>query len=313
LAKVRNGPFGFQALSYELGGLRNPTSQRRCAGRSGVMNMTTAISAFNFPAKFARSFFVVFVAVSLIPNPRCVSAQSAPAQAPKIESPPSTSTGANRSESTLSPEQFGDLQMVRKQYQAAIQSYGQAEPKTATIWNKIGIANQQMFINEEAKKDYQTALKLDPKNPDVMNNLATVYYSLKEYSYAEHMYRKALKHNPKSALIYKNLGTDLLAQDKFKKGWDCYQTALSIDPEIFERINLLRIGEPTATQKRGAMNYYLAKSYARVGMPDLAVGYLRMAIDEGFTDRKRVLADKEFANLRDVVSFQQLIAEQSRQ
>jgi len=203
--------------------------------------------------------------------------------------------------------------VVRKQYQAAIQSYLQVSPKSPTVWNKMGIANQQMFINEEARKDYGIALKLDPKNPDVMNNMATVYYSLKEYSHAEHMYRKALKYSPKSALIYKNLGTDLLAEDKFKKGWDCYQTALSIDPEIFERINQLRIGEPTPTQKRGAMNYYLAKSYARVGMPDLAVGYLRMAIDEGFTDRKRVLADKEFASLHDVIAFQQLIAEQTRQ
>jgi Tfp pilus assembly protein PilF len=203
--------------------------------------------------------------------------------------------------------------MVRKQYQAAIESYMQVSPKSASIWNKIGIANQQMFITEEAKKSYRIALKLDPKNPEVMNNLGSVYYSLKEYSYAEHLYRKALKINPKSALIYKNLGTDLLAEDKFKKGWECYQTALSMDPEIFERINQLRIGEPTPTQKRGAMNYYLAKSYARVGMPDLAVGYLRMAIDEGFTDRKKVLADKEFASLRGLSSFERLLAEQQVQ
>jgi Tfp pilus assembly protein PilF len=215
--------------------------------------------------------------------------------------------------SNLTPEEFGDLQMVRKQYQAALEAYMQVSPKTATTWNKIGIANQQMFITEEARKSYKTALKLDPKNPEVMNNLGSVYYSLKSYGDAEHMYRKALKISPKSALIYKNLGTNLLAENKFKKGWECYQTALSMDPGIFERINQLRIGEPTPTQKRGAMNYYLAKSYARVGMPDLAVGYLRMAIDEGFTDRKRVLADKEFASLRGLSSFERMLSEQQMQ
>jgi len=203
--------------------------------------------------------------------------------------------------------------MARKHYQAALAAYMQVPSKTASIWNKIGIADQQMFMNDEAKKNYERALKMAPRNADIINNLGTVYYSLKEYSDAEHMYRKALKYNPKSALVYKNLGTALLAQDKFKKGWDCYQTALNIDPEIFERINQLRIGEPTPTEKRGAMNYYLAKSYARVGMPDLAVGYLRMAIDEGFTDRKRVMADKEFASLHNIVAFQQLIAEQTVQ
>jgi len=118
---------------------------------------------------------------------------------------------------------------------------------------------------------------------------------------------------PKSALIYKNLGTDLLAENKFKKGWDCYQTALAMDPEIFERVNQLRIGEPTSAQKRGAMNYYLAKSYAHAGQPDRAVGYLRMAIDEGFTDRKKVLADKEFASLRGFTPFEMLISEQQIQ
>jgi Tfp pilus assembly protein PilF len=203
--------------------------------------------------------------------------------------------------------------MARKHYQAALQSYVKVSPKTAAIWNKIGIAQQQLFVTDEARKSYQVALKLDPKNPDVMNNLGSIYYSLKEYGDAERMYRKALKVKPNSALIYKNLGTDLLAQNKFKKGWDCYQTALKIDPEIFERINQLRIGEPTPTQKRGAMNYYLAKSYAQVGMPDRAVGYLRMAIDEGFTDRKKVLADKEFASLHGISAFEQLISEQQVQ
>jgi len=262
-------------------------------------------------AKLSSSTLFAALSFALVP---VVPAQNAiPAQAPAIQSQSATTATASQPESSLAPEQLGDLQMVRKHYQAALAAYMQVPSKSAPIWNKIGIADQQMFMNDEAKKNYERALRMDPKNPDVMNNLATVYYSLKEYSYAEHMYRKALKYNPKSALFYKNLGTDLLAQDKFKKGWDCYQTALSIDPEIFERINELRIGEPTPTQKRGAMNYYLAKSYARVGMPDLAVGYLRMAIDEGFTDRKRVMADKEFASLHSVVAFQQLIAEQTIQ
>jgi tetratricopeptide (TPR) repeat protein len=203
--------------------------------------------------------------------------------------------------------------MARKSYQAALQDYRDVPDKTAAVWNKIGIASQQMFIMDDARKSYQMSLKLDPKNPDVINNLGTIYYSLKEYAIAEHLYRKALKIRPKSALIYKNLGTDLLAEDKFKKGWECYQSALAIDPEVFERINQLRIGEPTPTQKRGAMSYYLAKSYVRAGMTDRAVEYLRMAIDQGFTDRKKVMADKEFASLHGMAAYEQLLAEQRMQ
>jgi tetratricopeptide (TPR) repeat protein len=246
--------------------------------------------------------------------PTLLKAQSAdPAPPPQSQTPIGTSGAVSPPQITLSPEELGDLHMARRRYQAAIQAYHQVPRMTPVIWNKIGMANQQMFILEEAKKNYETALKMDPKNADVLNNLGTVHYSLKEYGSAERFYRKALKINPKSALVYKNLGTALLAENRFKKGWDCYQAALAIDPDIFERNYQYRIGEPTPAQKRGAMNYYLAKSYVRVGMTERAVDYLRMAIDEGFTDRKKVLADKEFASLHGVSAFEQLISEQRMQ
>jgi tetratricopeptide (TPR) repeat protein len=234
-----------------------------------------------------------------------IAAQTAPAHPDAVATPPLTP-----GEASMNPEDLGNLQLARRHYQGAIAAFTQIPRKSAVVWNKMGIAYQQMFLTDEALKCYEKAEKLDPKNPDVLNNLGSVYYSLKEYSIAEHYYRKAIKLEPKSALIYKNLGTDLLAADKFKKGWNCYQTALAMDPEIFERANQLRIGEPTATMQRGAMNYYLAKSYAQVGMPERAVDYLRRAIDEGFTDRKRVLADKEFASLRGSAAFDRLISEQ---
>jgi len=213
----------------------------------------------------------------------------------------------------LSPVELGDLHMARRRYQAALEAYRQAPLDNAEIWNKIGIASQQLFLLQDAKKSYEMSLRKNPKSPDVLNNLGTVYYSLQQYGNAERLYRKALKLRPKSALIYKNLGTDLLAANKFKKGWDCYQAALAIDPEVFERTNVLRIGEPTPTQKRGAMSYYLAKSYVLAGMTDLAVDYLRMAIDEGFADRKKIMADKELASLHGVTAFERLLSEQRMQ
>jgi tetratricopeptide (TPR) repeat protein len=214
-------------------------------------------------------------------------------------------------EAALSAEELGDLHMARKRYQAALEAYRRA-PVSAAVWNKIGIAEQQMYLMNDAKKSYEASLKLNAANSDTLNNLGTVYYSMQQYGTAEKLYRRALRLKPRSALIYKNLGTDLLAANKYKKGWDCYQMALSIDPQIFESAALLRIGEPTPTQKRGAMSYYLAKSYVMVGQNDLAVEYLRRAIDEGFTDRKKILADKEFASLRGVNSFEQLLTEQQQ-
>ena len=253
------------------------------------------------------------VAVALV----CLS-PTAPAavlgqDAVPVQLPQPTSTTVAHPAVSLSEEELGDLAMAHRQFQAALEAYRKAPVKTAVIWNKIGIASQQMFLAQDAKKSYEASLKLDPKNPDVINNLGTVYYSQQQYGPAEKLYRKALKIKPKSALIYKNLGTDMLAEGKFKKGWDCYQAALAIDSEIFEKTNLMRIGEPTPTHKRGAMSYYLAKSYAQVGMNDLAVEYLRKAIDDGFTDRKKIMADKELASLHGLTAFEQLLSEQRQQ
>ncbi len=213
----------------------------------------------------------------------------------------------------LTPEETGDLLMARKRYQAAIETYAQIPQKTVGVWNKMGMAQQQMFNLVDAKKCYESAYRLNSKNPDVLNNLGTVYFALKDFANAERFYRKAIKYNPKSALIYKNLGTDLLAENKFKKGWDSYQAALAIDPEVFERVNQYRIEEPTATEKRGAMNYYLAKTYARAGNADRAIDCLRRAINEGFTDRKRIMADTEFASLHGLYAFQELFVSQRGQ
>jgi Tfp pilus assembly protein PilF len=209
------------------------------------------------------------------------------------------------------PEDVGDALMTHQRYQAAIASYKNAEPESANAWNKMGIAYQLMFNLEDALRCYQAALKLDRQNTHVLNNLGTIYDSLKEYQKAERYYRRALQIVPNSALVNKNLGTNLLAQHKFDKGWEAYQRALAIDPSIFERAAGLRVDNPASAQSRGAMNYYMAKGCARTGRNERAIEYLRSALNEGFTNPKRIAADSEFASLRGVPAFEELMAAQT--
>jgi Tfp pilus assembly protein PilF len=170
-----------------------------------------------------------------------------------------------------------------------------------------------MFNMDDATKCYQASLKLDPKNTHVLNNLGTIYDSLKQYRNAERMYRKALKIEPQSAVIQKNLGTNLLAQHKYKKGWEAYQSALTMDPKVFENSTSPRIENPASSQDRGAMNYYMAKGCVRAGQNERAIEFLRMALNEGFTNPKKIIADSEFAGLRGIPAFEQLIADQGPQ
>jgi len=177
----------------------------------------------------------------------------------------------------------------------------------------MGIAYQMMFNTKDAVRCYRESLKLDPRNSQVLNNLGTVYASVKDYNQADRLYRKAIKLDSDSALIYKNLGTNLLAEHKYNKGWEAYQHALKIDPQIFSDHDSPHVDNPSSVQERGAMNYYMALGCVRAGYTDCALEYLRMALDEGFTSRKKVAADIEFASLRDNPAFQQLLAEQRSQ
>jgi tetratricopeptide (TPR) repeat protein len=200
--------------------------------------------------------------------------------------------------------------MAHQRYQAAIEAYKKAPSNDATVFNKMGIAYQLMLDLPDAMHCYQTSHKLEPKNPNVLNNLGTVYDAMKNYNRAEKMYRKALKLDSGSALIRKNLGTNLLAQHKYKEGWQQYQAAIKLDPTIFQATSRPRVENPASISDRGAMNFYMAKGCVRAGMPEQAIQYLRRALNEGFTNPKKIIADNEFAALQGIPAFEELLSSQ---
>jgi pentatricopeptide repeat protein len=208
------------------------------------------------------------------------------------------------------PEQVGDSLMAHQRYQAAIEEYRKAAPTSIPALNKMGVAYQLMFNTTEATKCYQAALKRDPKNAIAWNNMGSVYMTEKLYATAEKTYKKAVKLDPKTALFRKNMGTAMLAQHKYKKGWAEYQAALTMDPNIFSHNGNVRVENPSSVQDRGAMNFYMAKGCLKAGMPEKAIYYLRLALNEGFTTPKKIMADAELAGLHDNPEFQQMMAAQ---
>jgi tetratricopeptide (TPR) repeat protein len=249
------------------------------------------------------------VAILGLKGELCAQA-SDPSAAPSIVQPASAPVTPAR---TPTPEETGDSLAAHQRYQSAIEAYSKAPEMTAELWNKMGISYQMMLNSHEAMRCYKESLKLDPRNPLVLNNLGTVYASLKDYGQADRLYRKAIKLDPRNAPILKNLGTNLLAEKRYDKGWAAYQEAIAVDPEIFNDRGNPKVENPASIQDRGAMNYYMALGCARSGYADCALQYLRAALDEGFTSRKKVAADAQFASLRANPAFQQLLAEPSAQ
>jgi len=78
-----------------------------------------------------------------------------------------------------------------------------------------------------------------------------------------------------------------------------------------ESSTAVRVTNPATIQERGAMNFYMAKGCVRAGLTERAIEYLRMALNEGFTNSKKIIADSEFAGLRGVPAFERLLASQS--
>ena len=60
------------------------------------------------------------------------------------------------------------------------------------------------------------------------------------------------------------------------------------------------------------MNYFMARGCVRAGMNDCAIDHLRRALNEGFTNVKKIGADTEFAGLRGLPAYDQLLAAQSQ-
>jgi tetratricopeptide (TPR) repeat protein len=228
---------------------------------------------------------------------------------PALDSQPAAKTGAAVTATPpLTPEARGDVFMARKMYREAIESYQQAPQDSAIVWNKLGIAYHQMMQLDAAMKRYRRAIRLDAKYPEAINNLGTIYYAEKRYSKATGCYKRALKLAPASASIYSNLGTAYFGEKKYKEAWEAYNTAFQLDPEVFEHRNTYGVLlQERTVEERARFHYYLAKIYAKQGQQDRALQYIRKALEEGFTDRKKLLQDPEFAALRDLPEFKELL------
>lgn len=214
---------------------------------------------------------------------------------------------------TLTAEERGDIMMARKMFREAIEAFQSDPQKSAVVYNKIGIAYHQIQQLGTAKKYYERAIKLKPDYSEALNNVGTVYYATKSYRRAIGFYRRALRISPNSASIYSNLGTALFARKKYQEATDAYQQAMALDPDVFERrSNYGTLLEDRNVEERAKFHYYLAKMYAKAGRDDLAMQYVRKALEEGFKDKKKFNDDPEFEALRKLPEFQTLLTVEPR-
>lgn len=208
----------------------------------------------------------------------------------------------------LSDEARGDIFMARKMYREAAEIYLSVRPQTWIHLNKIGIAYHQMGELNMAKRYYERSIKQKKDYAEALNNLGAVWYAKKSYRRAVSNYKKALAIQPNSASMHSNLGTAYFARKKYNDAAKEYQIALDLDSEVFEHRSTQGVLlQERTVEERAKFNFYLAKTYARAGVADRALLYIRKALEFGFKDRKKFMEDDDFTPIRALPEFAELM------
>src|SRR5260370_2693508 len=219
------------------------------------------------------------------------------------ESKPQTAvaTGTTASSDLADLEGRADLQMARKEYAEAAQTYKQLvvqAPKNPVYLNKLGIAYHEQTMLSDAQRFYEKAAKADPQYAESLNKIGTVYYQRKKYGKGVRYYRKALQIRETMPAVYCNLGYAYFSEKHYVEAMDAFQRAVQLDPGVFEHSSHSAgsiLQDRSLVGERGMFNFLLAKSYAQMGNAERCAHYLRKARDEGYSSMAKVKHAPAFA------------------
>jgi tetratricopeptide (TPR) repeat protein len=177
------------------------------------------------------------------------------------------------------------------------------------LLNKIGITELMIQRYKEARRSFEQAIRSDRRFADAYNNLGVIYYESKKYGAAVKQYEKAIKIDDDSASFYSNLGAAYFSKRAFESAVSAYQHALELDPDVFERSSRGGVqAQLPSPEDRARYDYTVAKLFAKMGLSDQSLEYLRKAREDGYKDLKNVYRDVEFAQLRKNPRFTELMA-----
>jgi tetratricopeptide (TPR) repeat protein len=209
-------------------------------------------------------------------------------------------------------ERQADRLREDKLYLDALDYYHAAlgkKPNDARLLNKIGITELMTQHYKEARKSFERSIRSDHEFADAYNNLGVILYESKKYGAAIKEYQRAIAKDSDSASFYSNLGAAYFSKREFEPAVAAYQHALEMDPDVFMRTSRTGVqAQLPSPEDRARYDYTVAKLYAKMGLSDQSLEYLKKAMEDGYKDLKNVYKDVEFAQLRKNPRFAELMA-----
>jgi tetratricopeptide (TPR) repeat protein len=105
-------------------------------------------------------------------------------------------------------------------------------PRTAPVYDYLGLALLGVGRSDEAIEHFQQALRIDPEYANSHNNLGYALKARGRLDEAIDHYRHALRNDPLAAAAHCNLGAALIDQGRHDEALEHLQEAIRIDPSF---------------------------------------------------------------------------------
>lgn len=208
---------------------------------------------------------------------------------------------------SLNAGERADLFILHKQYQQAIDFLQQTirnGDHSAALYNRLGIAAEEINNLKLAEKSYKQAIRRDKNKAEYYNNLGTVYYGQRKWGKALKWYKKALKRSKTIASFYVNAGMAEFSRHHYQPAMKYFRQALLLDPDaLFPGADGGTVVQNLDHEDPARFHFDLARLFCSLGNMEDAMHQFRMALELHYRHIDDVYRDQAFAPLRNRPDF----------